>query len=216
MHRSIVVIFAPVFVFGCATEKDGLAVLEPDTSALGTRAPGRSRGDAGVAPDVIAAVDVILAIDTRPADVLTVDVLMADVLPAPDTRIPVDTTPVTDTLTLPDGLSYPHDIVPNTTTPCMQQVIDNGYASDKASCATWKIRMNADYIAQHPEYTGPRTSIEACKFMIDCFAAKPDVYTNWYTQPDCSCTCPIAILGAVDWAPLIDIVTPFCPTFFAM
>jgi hypothetical protein len=211
MHRSIAVIFAPVFVFGCATEKDGLAVLEPDTSALDTHAPGRSRGDAGVTPDVIATMDVISTIDTRPADVL-----MVDTSPVPDTRVPSDTTAVIDTLTLPDGLSYPHDIAPNTTTPCMQQVIDNGYASDKASCATWKIRMNDAYIAEHLEYAGPRTSIEACKFMIDCFAAKPDVYTNWYTQPDCSCTCPIAILGAVDWAPLIDIVTPFCPTFFAM
>lgn len=215
-----------VFLLGCAQEGVGIGVEATDT--LPNVAPRRSGGqDAGSVPDLppgspdtLVIPDTIPTMDTRVApDVIAApDALSAlDVLAPLDSGAPdriADATPISDVKVLPDGLSYPHDIAPNTTTPCMQQVIDNGYASDKASCATWNIKLNEDYIANTPTYTGPRTALEACMFIIDCFAAKPDVYTNWYKQPDCNCTCPIPFKGSPDWTQLMEIVSPFCPTFF--
>lgn len=232
MYRFVIVLLVSL---GCASE--GIDVVTTDVQAPELPGVRRARTDAGAMPDMIVAApdagtpDTLPPpADTRPADTLaSPDTLTADLVPAPDTR-PVDTTPPdatpaldaqapidaippSDSQALPDGLSYPHDIVPNATTPCMQQVIDNGYASDKASCATWNIKLNETYIAQHPEYMGPRTSQEACMFIINCFAANPGIYTSWEEQPDCNCTCPIAF-GGVDWVPLRDIIAPFCPTFF--
>jgi hypothetical protein len=225
------------FLLGCASEGVGIDVEMPDASPLNTAAPRRGVGyDAGTAPDllpgapdtlaildatptpdIISTSDVIAALDTHAPDVIAAP----DTISSPDTITPrdlgvADVTPISDAKVLPDGLSYPHDIapVPATPTTCMRQVIANGYASDKASCATWEIKLNETYIAEHPEYTGPRTSQAACVFIIDCFAAKPDVYTNWYKQPDCDCTCPIPFKGSPDWTQLMSIVSPFCPTFF--
>jgi hypothetical protein len=119
-----------------------------------------------------------------------------------------------DTQPSPDGLSYPHDVIVTDAVPCMQQVIANGYASDKASCMTWKWTFTEPY---NSNLAVPWTSESACKFIIDCFAAKPNVYTSWYKQPDCDCTCPIPGGGGKDgWQPLYDIISPFCPAFFAL
>ena len=136
--------------------------------------------DAGTAPDLRTAPDTVAIADLKPQTV--------DTLTVPDTRCALDSLPAS----------------------CMQQVVANGYASDKASCATWDLKFTEPY---NSKLAVPWTSQSACKFIIDCFAAKPDVYTSWAKQPNCDCTCPIP-LSAPDWQPLIDIVSPFCPTFF--
>jgi len=218
-----------VLLLGCASEGVGIGVETLDATSESMAAPRRSGGqDAGSAPDLLPGLpdtisipDTTPALDTRSApDVIAApDGVPVDSRPPLDSGTPdriADATPISDAKVLPDGLSYPHDIAPTPATPetCMQQVIANGYASDKASCATWNIKLNEDYIAQNPEYAGPRTPSEACVFIINCFAAKPDVYTNWYKLPDCSCTCPIPFKGSPDWTQLMEIISPFCPTFF--
>ena len=128
-----------------------------------------------------------------------------------DTGAPIDTKPqIADVQPLPDGLSYPHDVVVAATVPCMQQVVANGYASDKASCATWKLKLNEPYNSQ---LAVPYTSQTACVALIDCYVANSSTCTNWYSQAcgDCLSVLPVAVQ---DWQPAMDLIAPFCPTFF--
>jgi hypothetical protein len=106
----------------------------------------------------------------------------------------VDTSATPDARTTLDGL------------PCMQQVVANGYASDKASCATWK-GMNVA-----PGWTLPA----ACVHLIDCYAANPTLCKKWSGTSEETCAFCMAdgVFRGGDWQPLIDIISPFCPMFF--
>jgi hypothetical protein len=200
-----------LFLVGCSAGQAGTALhlsrgqAPAQNSLVGVDA-GFAPDTMAVLPDAIANVDTVVLVDVKPQSTDTVsrqDTQFVDALPASnDVRA--------DTQVLPDGLSYPHDVVVTDAVPCMQQVVANGYASDKASCATWNLKFTEPY---NSNLAVPWTSQSACEFIINCFAAKPDVYTSWRAQTDCNCTCPIPFSG-VDWQPLIDIITPFCPTFF--
>jgi hypothetical protein len=188
-----------VLVSGCSFDVNALRAPALD-AGLDPPRLGSAGVDAGTAPDLrmmpdtIANVDSVLLGDTKPQNT--------------DSGTFTDTKPqIADTLpTLPIDTQAPPD-----TLSCMQRVVANGYASDKASCATGRIKFEEPY---NSNLAVPWTSQSACKFIIDCFAAKPDVYTSWHKQPNCDCTCPIP--GAGYEQLLADIVTPFCPAFFTL
>lgn len=189
-----------VLVAGCAAEGVDIGVSRGPTSV-----------DAGIdvqGVDVTTPSDATTSLDVGLTDTnsSTQDAGFADA--TDDARI-VET--FVDAQTLPDGLSYPHDLTVTSGVPCMQQVVANGYASDKASCATWKVDF--DKIANSKRVV-PYTSQTACMALIDCFAAHL-ACTNWY-QPACgSCVAAMPEVSGLNWQPLFDIVLPFCPTFAA-
>jgi hypothetical protein len=146
-----------------------------------------------------------------PPDGGSVDAGRIDVVPAADTavasgpevQIAIDVTGV-DAIVPLDGLALPHDVSPVDGVPCMQQIVAAGYASDKSSCATWTIA----------KVSAPYTSQTACVALIDCYAANP-ACLSWYTTTDCDCIYRIPYHSA-DWVPLMDLITPFCPSFFTL
>jgi hypothetical protein len=179
-----------VLVAGCSFDEAALRVPAPDAGvdALILGVPGH---DAGSAPDLRAMPDAFSSADLgAPNDV---KLQTADALP------------VSDAKALPDGLSYPHDVVVATGVPCMQQVIANGYASEKASCATW---VTAKVVT-------PWTSQTACVALIDCYVTNPTSCSNW-SDGACPCLNAAHYAGPTDFGPLRDIVEPFCPNFFAV
>ena len=212
-----------VLLLGCAQEGVGIGVEATDT--LPNVAPRRGGYDAGSAPDSLpGASDTIAIPDTTPvldtrfvSDVIAVpDGISVDSRPPLDSSTPdriADATPISDVQVLPDGLSYPHDIAPTpaTSETCMQQVILNGYASDKASCAT----LETAPPGYHTTISGV-TVEAACVWLIDCYAANV-ACTGWYASGiDCPCLGMSGLApksGLAAWTALIDIITPFCPTF---
>jgi hypothetical protein len=169
-----------VLVAGCAAEGQGIDVPSDPTSTI-SKVP--LRGPSGYDAGV-AAPDTGVNIDLgTPGDTGSQAV---DVLVVPDARVSLD------------GL------------PCMQQVVANGYASDRASCSTWNLKLTEPYNSQLPV---PYTSQTACKALIDCYVVNSNACTNWHTQACSSCLGSLPI-SVNDWQPLINIITPFCLTFF--
>lgn len=189
-------------LLGCAAE----GVKAPDVQAPDAdsdlQATRRGVPDAG-SPDVVPFPD------TRPA---------VDVQPKFDTQVGVDAQPLIDTQpqpaevqtdTLPDGISYPHDLgVLQDGVLCMKQLVANGYASDKESCAT----IGARGFAVGPGATS-KTVEGACIELIDCLVANPNC--TWYNSVPCINSSFLDRGSSPNWTPLGDLIKPFCPTFFS-
>jgi hypothetical protein len=204
-----------VLVFAAAGCDQGLNTPTRDASRSESGAPrrGPSLIDAGIAPDVSPVPDTIIRVDAGvvPDTVIAPEVQSLDSVPQADLQ-PIGT----DAQTLPDGMAYPHDIAPNDAIPCMQQVIANGYASDKASCAT--------LAAQGMKATGDWIVVNACVAFIDCLAANAPACASWESG-DCFCLADNHLRPGPQefydgsyhgpgYQPLIDLIAPYCPTFF--
>jgi hypothetical protein len=225
MHRTSIAVFA-LALAGCVQEGLGLNAPPIDTSS--TPAPRRGRHDAGATtdalapPDALALVDTTprpdtlvqpdsgVQVDTRPADALVVRDMLAQPDLAPEAR-GFDVTPASDAFALPDGLSYPHDIVTTdfgaSTRACLQAVIANGYASGEGSCAQLANGGDAGLAAA-----------EACRATIDCYVttdAPRCLYAGepyWIGDHACPCAVIWAAAGAGAYE-MAKIVRPFCDGF---
>jgi hypothetical protein len=170
-----------VFVVGCAAEGQGIDVPF-DSTSTSSKVPLRGPSGYDASP---ASIDAGANVDLGTlGDTRSQTV---DMVVAPDTRVALD------------GL------------PCMQQVVANGYASDKASCATWTTaEFTEPYNSQLPV---PWTARTACVALIDCYAANPTKCTSW-ADGNCPCIYPIPFNMRTDFGALRDIIAPFCPAFF--
>jgi hypothetical protein len=175
---------------GCSVSRAGIETFHPNQVDGGVDAQPVAIQKADALPIVLAD----LAPDALPGS----DVQQLGPDSRSDAQAPIDSRAIVD-------LRPPTDATPTT---CLQQVIDNGYASAQMACAGC---TDTKYITDN----GYTNCESACKAEIDCFAKRGCAAwsTGDTTLGSCTECHTMMFQGGAPW--IRNIIAPYCPTFFS-
>jgi len=192
----------------------GASIIEVDAGSVNSGVADAESADAGIANVRIAdaeSTDAGIA-DARPPQTISTDAFndagVSDQQPPRDTGMQAD---AFDSARLPDtGISDRQPLRDvGASASCLQQVVDNGYASNKMSCAAFR---NPDWkTLGHTEEAG-------CRGMIDCWIRVGCI--NYQTGSSDAGRCTdcywVGWTGRITPALRIQfdqIILPYCPSF---
>ena len=192
----------------------GASIIEVDAGSVNSGVADAESADAGITNVRIAdaeSTDAGIA-DARPPQTISTDAFndagVSDQQPPRDTGMQAD---AFDSARLPDtGISDRQPLRDvGASASCLQQVVDNGYASNKMSCAAFRNRQWETL--GHTEEAG-------CRGMIDCWirAGCIDYWTGFSDAGHCTRCYYAGWIGVMTpelLAQFDQIILPYCPNF---